>query len=333
MPNVKLASFFKPIRFDGFDHNYMLGKMSQEEESGGKPLKLLRVHRGSEESQQRHLEEVLRHFQVDRPTLEAVPAVEALHIGLINDTWYVSYLPGTSRQYVLQRVNHKVFKSPTDIDANIRLLAQYVQQHYPSMTFLSCVPLHMSNNCVLCVQEYELQAGMSEEDTLGYYRVFHYIQNSYTLCTVDNTFIAYEAAKGFGQFCSIFHRADASNSTQRQEVIDNLKVTLSDFHNLTLRQQQYQAAITHCHFPDRFEKCTQLIHDLHSCLDIPQRFIDIAQGSNAVLKSRVTHHDCKISNILLSSETHQGTPIVKSPFVFLTLLKICSYLIYSTSCD
>ncbi|HUS01456.1 MAG TPA: hypothetical protein VMY77_07005, partial [Chitinophagaceae bacterium] len=123
--------------------------------------------------------------------------------GLINNTWKVS--KGDS-QYILQRINTNVFKQPLDIEYNIHQIAQYLEKNHPDYLFPSPVT---TKNGKEMVQHSE-----------GYFRLFPFIKNSYTIDVAATPQQAFEAARQFGTFTHLLSRFPAAY----------LKNTIPDFH-------------------------------------------------------------------------------------------------------
>ena len=142
---------------------------------------------------------------------------EQLHQGLINTTYIVNTASG---DYILQSVNHTIFKSPSYIDDNINNIGNYLKKNASNYSFTHLVPTKNGNTLV----EWERR----------YFRAFNKI-NAYALSVLEAPYQAYEAASQFGKFTELlngFH-------------INNLKITLPDFHNLSLRYHQFSEAIIH----------------------------------------------------------------------------------------
>ena len=62
--------------------------------------------------------------------------VEAFGSGLINHTWKVV---AAGKEFILQRINHAVFKDPEDIANNIRQIAAHLKGHHPGYRFIAQV--------------------------------------------------------------------------------------------------------------------------------------------------------------------------------------------------
>ena len=60
--------------------------------------------------------------------------------GLINDTWLVE-IKKTAEKFILQKINHTVFRSPEDIAFNIRLIGDHMKKFHPDYLFVAhCWP-------------------------------------------------------------------------------------------------------------------------------------------------------------------------------------------------
>jgi Ser/Thr protein kinase RdoA (MazF antagonist) len=203
-----------------------------------------------------------------------VLAYTQLHQGLINNTFIVVTSQG---EFIVQAVNHQIFKDPKAIDDNINHISSYFKKRYPDYLFTHLVPT--SNGATLVEWEGK------------YYRAFHKIEG-YALAALENEQQAYEAANQFGLFTSQLKGYN----------IGSLKITLPDFHNLLLRYQQFLNAIQNGNAA-RINESKEAIAFLQNQSKIAtqyERFIGHKEVS-----LRVTHHDTKISNVLFKKE-HNG---------------------------
>ena len=214
------------------------------------------------------INEVLAAFDLKKESFEIIP----FGSGLINKTWR---LKNPQRDLILQRVNDKVFQRPQDIAYNIAMLSEYLRKHAPGYLFV--VPV---------------KTGLGEEvfhhPTDGYYRLSDFVSDSRTIDTVEKPGQAYEAARQFGLFTRLLSDFP----------VDKLKITLADFHNLSLRYQQFEDALQHGN-PARFAESRELIDFIKDNKNIVRTYENILQ--NPAFKLRVTHHDTKISNVLFDA--------------------------------
>jgi Ser/Thr protein kinase RdoA (MazF antagonist) len=195
--------------------------------------------------------------------------ITAFGSGLINNTWLVNSQKG---DFILQRINNHIFKQPADIASNITLIAKHLATTNANYFFVKpCKTLDEQEIIHL--------------ETEGFFRMFPFVQHSHTLDVVNSAQEAYEAAKQFGRFTKIL--VDFP--------VVNLKITLPNFHNLTLRFQQFEEALENGN-PQRIQQSAESIDFLQGQKNIVNTFKQISRDENC--KQRVTHHDTKISNVL-----------------------------------
>jgi Ser/Thr protein kinase RdoA (MazF antagonist) len=198
---------------------------------------------------------------------------EPLLSGLINRTWKVSI---GEKHFILQQINDQVFKNPRAIADNIRMVDQYLKEHSPGYLFVA--PLPTLNN-----------EDIFYADNHGYFRLLPFINGSHTLNVVTKPEQAFEAAFQFGKFTRLLSGFKATN----------LHITIPDFHNLSLRFQQFEDALKNGN-ESRIKQSKELIDNIKAHLGILTAFKKI-QTSGQV-KQRVMHHDTKISNVLFNQE-------------------------------
>jgi Ser/Thr protein kinase RdoA (MazF antagonist) len=201
--------------------------------------------------------------------------IKPLGDGLINTTWIVKETK-TGKDYVFQKINHNVFKQPEAITSNIRLIDDYLHEKHPDYLFTS--PIRAING----------QDMIKSEDG-GYYRLFGYVGGSYTHNELQKPVQAYEAARQFGKFTGLLSGID----------IAQLKITIPDFHNLTLRFSQFADSLKAAS-RERYEKALEGIMFLIENRSIVDEFKHIISSKD--FKLRVTHHDTKISNVLFDKD-------------------------------
>jgi len=190
--------------------------------------------------------------------------------GLINHTWKIN---DAGNAYILQKINTSVFKTPEFISQNIEAVSKYLTVHFPGYFF--CTPCKtISGDDLVCLKDE------------GYFRMFPFVKNSHTINVADNKNQTYEAARKFSELIKLL--ADFP--------VDQLKITLPDFHNISLRYENFLEAISSGN-KERIKNSADLIQFLKSQQKIVTEFEKIKNSND--FKQRVTHHDTKISNVLL----------------------------------
>jgi Ser/Thr protein kinase RdoA (MazF antagonist) len=199
--------------------------------------------------------------------------VEPLTSGLINNTWKVT---SGNKDYILQRINDQVFKKPFEVAENIRMIDDYLKESSPNYLFVSPVR-NLDGDDIYY------------EKDQGYFRVFPFIKGSHTINVASTPKQAFEAALQFGKFTRLLSGFEAHK----------LNTTIPDFHNLTLRFQQFKSALSNGN-PIRIKQSQHLIAEIKKYNDILDVYEKIRNSS--FVKHRVTHHDTKISNVLFDEQ-------------------------------
>lgn len=202
--------------------------------------------------------------------LEAIDIIP-LHQGLINETYIVK----TEQQdNIVQSINTNIFKQPEIIDQNIRAIGTFINQTAPDYIFTHLIENTKGETLTLFNKKH--------------YRVFKKIEGvSYDV--LSNEKQVFEAANAFGSFTAVLNDFK----------VNQLGITLPDFHNLSLRYQQFEKAI---------------INGNNEKLDIAKDAVSYLKSESHLVETyelfinhpethqRVTHHDTKISNVLFDNE-------------------------------
>lgn len=211
---------------------------------------------------------------------ESKCSVTAFGNGLINHTWKVTC---ENKDYLLQKINQQVFKSPEAIMDNLRLLTEYFKYHYPDYLFVAPLQTIQGRNYVT--------------QNNHYYRLFPFIENAFSVDIIMDPSMAFEAARQFGEFTGLLSAFDPNL----------LHITLPDFHNLTLRFRQFDEALQHGD-KKRIAQTADSVRFLKNQQAIVQEFERIK--NNPDFKLRVVHHDAKINNVLFDIKNTRGLCVI-----------------------
>ncbi len=201
--------------------------------------------------------------------------------GLINNTWIVEN-GSHEKEFILQKINQNVFKTPQDIAFNIRLISDHLQHQHPTYLFTSPIQSNDGKDLIQSNEEY--------------FRLFPFIKKTHTIDVVQKPEQAYEAAKQFGKFTKVLSGFDASQ----------LKITLPHFHDLSFRYKQFEIALQNGN-KERNQKSKGIINFIHEQKNIVDVYEKIK--SDPHFKIRATHHDTKISNVLFD-ENEKGICVI-----------------------
>ena len=204
--------------------------------------------------------------------------IESISAGLIHRTFKVQF-DSYPQAIVLQCINQRTFSLPENIIQNYLLISRYLEQVETGVNIPALVP-------TLQRKYFWVDA----ED--NFWRATRYMQNSYTLPVALNKQDAYRAARCYAEFTQALTGLDSSN----------LFLIIPDFHNLQLRYQQFEDAISKAGIM-RLLRSTHVISELRQRKNLVKFFNDL--GAEADYPTRIMHHDCKISNILFNKDTNE----------------------------
>jgi hypothetical protein len=213
---------------------------------------------------------------------------EPLGNGLINDTYAVFYnQAGIEVRYVIQRINHHVFKQPELVMENIQRVTQHIKRKLKAAgeadvirKVLSLVPTHSQKRW------YVDEAGNT-------WRCYIFVEGADAHDHVDSPVVAEEAAKAFGHFQALLVDLEEPR----------LADTIPNFHNTRSRYDAFEAACaadlagraasiaSEIAWVRQREPLVDVLLDLHKKNELPER---------------VTHNDTKINNVMMDRETGEG---------------------------
>jgi hypothetical protein len=207
--------------------------------------------------------EILKHFGING---NAVP----IGSGHINKTYKVG-------SYIIQKINKNVFVEPEVIASNLEHAKQHLSKNHPDYLFIA--PL---KNIVF------------EGD---HWRLYPYIDGSYTIDEAKTVEQAYDAAKAFGRFGRLMQGADLSQ----------YKPTIKRFHDLQLRYHQFQQALTSAGSKEKLIAA----HEIQSAIEsktLVDHYNDVI-ASNTLVPG-IFHNDTKINNVLFDGTTHKAIAVI-----------------------
>ncbi len=193
--------------------------------------------------------------------------------GHINNT----YLIETKEKpfYVLQQINHAVFKDVPNLTNNKVKVTAHLQKNssYKSLEFVPA----KSNKYYY------------KDSNGNYWNLMIFIDDSVTFEIVPTKEIAVEAGKIFGEFLNATANFDASNLVE----------TIPDFHNMAFRYQQFDDALLNA----TEERKELAKNQIKRALDLKEEMLILQHlKSEGKLKTCVTHNDTKVSNALFTKQ-------------------------------
>jgi thiamine kinase-like enzyme len=200
--------------------------------------------------------------------------------GHINDTFLI--VTKNKPYYVLQRINHQVFKDVPGLIENKVSISAHIRKK------LEHLPKNELDRSVLTFVKSKNGASCYRGDADNYWNLMQFIDESVTFELVKDAEVAYEGGKLFGEFINLTSDFDTSNLI---EVIPN-------FHNMRFRYEQFDAALAKASeerislAKSYIAKVALMKEEMHVLQDLKDR---------GEIPIRVTHNDTKISNALFDT--------------------------------
>ncbi|MBI1226142.1 MAG: phosphotransferase [Bacteroidetes bacterium] len=208
-------------------------------------------------------------------------SLDAFGTGHINDTYRLEIVEADKPQtWLLQRLNHHVFRQPEAVMQNIHLVAQH----------LTSLPYELK---ILAPRPTSSGHWLHQDDTGNYWRVFPFFENTKTYERVETPTQAHEAARAFGAFAKALNRLDTSQ----------LQVTIPHFHDGEKRLADFHAAIKNA-IPERLTEAQQEVDIILHHQLIFKKIADLN------LPKRAIHHDTKINNLLFDEKTDKAVCVI-----------------------
>jgi hypothetical protein len=225
------------------------------------------------------LNNIFQQFQTEGFFANAAP----FGTGHINDTFLISTVDKTTPNYILQRINHTIFKNVPALMNNIVLVTQHLQN---KLRPIPNIDLH--RECLTVIFTRNQQHYLLDE--LGHYWVcYRFIDGSKSCDLVQNTKQAYEGGKTLGRFLEFMSDFPC----------DILHETLPNFHHVGYRLDNFKQALANDSHK-RSANSQDEIAFVNAHAD-EMRYI-LQLGAAGKIPQRLTHNDTKFNNVLLDEE-------------------------------
>jgi len=216
--------------------------------------------------------ETIRHFQIKG----SVSAVRPLGDGLINDTYLVTTQGVDTPDYVLQRINHRVFTDVELLQNNIETVTNHLRRKLMAEGVADIDRRVLRFVHTFDGKTYHL-------DGESYWRISVYIPDSLTISEVTPK-SSYDCGQAFGHF-----------QEQLIDLKEPLGETIPDFHNMELRLRQLRVAVTN-DVAGRVKEVTKELELLEAHAD--EMCLAEQLHREGLLPKRICHCDTKVNNML-----------------------------------
>jgi len=218
-------------------------------------------------------------FKIDADIASVAP----FGSGHINDTYRIRNSDPNGVDYLLQRVNHHVFKDVPVLMQNLL----YVTEHL-KLKLAEIPGTDLEKEVMTIVETHDGKPYFQDSDG-NYWRVFHFLKDTRSYDQVTTGQQAYEGGKAFGRFQALL--ADMEPGL--------IKDTIPDFHNVESRLGKFEQAV-------KADEVGRLHNVLPEVEFIRQRIDEMSEilrlGRAGKLPLRIVHNDTKFNNVLLNTD-------------------------------
>jgi len=211
--------------------------------------------------------------------------------GHINDTRLVTYDDnGKEHMYILQRINHNVFKDPEQLMSNFVAVTAYLRDIIeknggdPDRETLNVIKTKKGEN-VLKTEDGE------------FWRLLTFISDSISYDKVERPEQFYSSAVSFGNFQYLLRDFPA----------DTLYETIPNFHNTPDRLKKFEEAVL-ADVCKRAETVKEEIQFVRDRAEFAKTLECAHEKGNLPL--RVTHNDTKLNNILFDEKSGKALAVI-----------------------
>lgn len=212
--------------------------------------------------------------------------------GHINDTFSVECIEadGSAVKYILQRINHEVFKKPYEVMENVVNITDYLKRKIiaeggdPNRETVSFLPMPDGSYCY--------------RDAIGsYWRSYRFIEDAVSFEQVERAEDFYQSAVAFGHFQKLLSNFHA----------EKLHETIKDFHNTPVRYAAFEKAAADdvCGRAGGVREEIAFIRRRKAELSV---LMDLLRDGKLPL--RVTHNDTKLNNVLFDKKTRRAVCVI-----------------------
>lgn len=225
--------------------------------------------------QMNKLKEIVSQFIGDDADVEVKP----LGKGHINDSYRVV---SGEKEYVLQRINHHIFKNVAELQNNIQRVTAHIRRKLNEKSVVDI------DRQVLTLTPTLAGALYYQDATGDYWRMMDFIKESKSYDEI-NPELAYRAGMAFGDFQKML--ADLPG--------EPLFETIPNFHNMEARLETFREAVK-ANKAGRLDEVAGLVKE------IEDRAEDMCKAEKlhreGKLTKRINHCDTKVNNILFDND-------------------------------
>jgi Ser/Thr protein kinase RdoA (MazF antagonist) len=200
--------------------------------------------------------------------------------GHIHDTFRIETAEKDKDDYIIQRLNNKVFRNIPELQQNIERVTVHLQNK------IKAIPgSDIKRECLQLIPTLNNKTWL-RDDSGDYWRMYLFISNHRSYNIVDSPEKAFEGGKAIGRFQAML--ADLPGNP--------LHETIPYFHNIERRLETFNMKVSEDP-AGRADKVYNEIDFVHRRSDEMKIILNL--GKEGKIPVRITHNDTKFNNILL----------------------------------
>jgi len=212
--------------------------------------------------------------------------------GHINDTFIIRFQQKDEYviKYILQRMNHEIFKNPQQLMENICKVTSFIRE---KINKVGGDAKRETMNVILTSK-----GEPYFKDSIGsFWRAYLFIDEAFSYEQVEKPEDFYQSAVAFGHFQNLLEDYNA----------DSLYETIPNFHNTPVRYTALQEAIKNdsCNRAKDVQKEIDFLvkreQEMKVCTELRKK---------GELPLRVTHNDTKLNNIMIDNKTGKAICVI-----------------------
>ncbi|MDR0815198.1 MAG: aminoglycoside phosphotransferase family protein [Bacteroidales bacterium] len=208
---------------------------------------------------------------------DAIASVKPLGAGHINDSYKV-LTAGYAPDYVLQRINHAIFKNVPALQNNILRVTNHIRKK------LTDAGVKDVQNRVLQLISAKDGKLFHEDNEGNYWRILRFVPDSYSYDEV-NAELSLQAGRAFGDFQTMLSDLPG----------EPLVETIPNFHNMESRLATFRQAVRD-NKAGRLQKTQYMVDEMEKRAEEMCRPEQLHREGK--LPKRINHCDTKVNNVL-----------------------------------
>jgi thiamine kinase-like enzyme len=200
--------------------------------------------------------------------------------GHIHDTFLIKTIEGDKDDYILQRLNNKIFRNIPQLQNNIERVTGHLRSK------LGSIPgSDIKRECLNLISSPDGKTWIKDQEG-NFWRMYIFISRHRSYNIVDSTDKAFEGGKAIGRFQAMLSDLEG----------EPLFETIPWFHNIEKRLETFRDILK----KDPVKRAWSVKREIDFILErATEMRVILKLGSEGKIPLRITHNDTKFNNILL----------------------------------